>query len=174
MTVTELNAEITRLERLLSSGLSDVILVAGNSMCAEIANRVINTGKSDTGAQFTPYSTKPVPAYLYKGKSRNAAGEAKVQRAIKSRTPLSYRDFREANNLPGAPKNFSFNNDMWSHFGAKGVKGAGGKYVLTIGGTTTDAQNKIEWLSDQEGKSIIAPSAQELVALKAKIVRALN
>ncbi len=171
MSITELEAAINKLERTLKTGLGDTILVAGNSMCAEIANRVINTGKSGDGAQFTPYSTKQVPAYLYKGKSRSSAGESRVQKAIKSRTPLSYREFREANNLPGSPKNFSFTNDMWSHFGAKAVKAQGGKYVLTIGGTTKGAQDKIEWLSDQEGKSIIEPTKAELDALRTKIVR---
>ena len=174
MNIDEILRVVERMEKNIQRGLGDTITVAGNSMCAEIANRVINTGKSDTGALFSPYSTKQVPAYLYKGRSRSAGGEARVARAAKERKPISYREFRELNNLPGAPKNFSFTNDMWSHFGVKKVQGTGGKYVLTIGGTTQNAANKIEWLSYQEGKSIIAPTKDELNTLKQKIVNAIQ
>lgn len=171
MEINDFIGKVEALERYLENGLQDTILVGGNSMAALIANRVINTGKTADGGTFTPYSTKKVPAYLYRGKSRNASGEARVQKAIKQRTPLSYRDFREANNLPTSPKNFSFTNDMWSHFGAKDVKARGGVYTLTIGGTTAEAAKKIEWLSEQEGKSIIEPNKQEADALRATITR---
>lgn len=165
---------IERIERLLKGGLVDVIAVAGADLCADVANRVINDGKGADGQPFSAYSTKKVPAFWYTGRSLNASGEAKVKAAAKKGEGVSYRDFREFNNRPGSPKNFSFSNEMWRGFGVKSVVFNGSAYVLTIGGKTKDSAEKIGWMTGQEGSSIIAASKEEIERVKRAIQREIE
>lgn len=165
---------IDRIERLLKGGLSDTIAVAGADLCADVADRVINTGKGADGQLFSAYSTVKVPAFWYQGRSLNASGEAKVRAAAKRGQGVSYKDFREFNNRPGSPKNFSFSNEMWRGFGVKSVVFNGSAYILTIGGKTKDSSDKIGWMSGHEGRSIISASKQELERLKKSIQREIE
>mgnify|MGYP001025859369 CR=1 FL=1 len=159
--MTEFEAKFDLIERRLLN-LSSDITSEGANLCADIADRVINDGRGADGGKFSPYSTKEVPAFWYIGRSLNAGGEAKVKAAAKKKEGVSYKDFREFNNRPTDKKNFSFSNDMWRGFGVKEVKYSGGVYTLEIGGQNAESQDKIDWMSGQEGRSIIAPSKVEL------------
>ena len=141
--------------------LSSAIAVAGADLCADIAQRVINSGEKAEGGKFTPYSTKDVPAFWYMGRSLNAGGEAKVKAAAKKKQGVSYKQFREFNNRPTNFKNFSFSQEMWQGFGVKKVEANGGTYTLVIGGKTPESEEKIAWMSAQEKVSIIAPNEEE-------------
>lgn len=162
MSISEALQKLDRIENELRSGLANPLIIAGGDLCAAIADRVINEGRGANGQAFRPYSDRGVPAFFYFGRSRSAAGESRMRRAAKERKAVSYREFRAANNLPTGIKNFSFTNDMWRHLGVKGVKPSANGYTLTIGGTTPDAQNKIRWNSEREGRNIVEPSQAEL------------
>ena len=86
----------------------------------------------------------------------------KVKAAAKKKEGVSYRQFREFNNRPGSPKNFSFTNEMWRGFGVKNAQFNGGQYILIIGGKTKTSDERITWMSGQEGRSIIEPNQAEL------------
>lgn len=165
MTILQYIGRLEQMERLLNGGATSALAALGSDMCALIANRVINTGEGADGAKFTPYSTKEVPAFWYFGRSRSGGGEAKVRAAAKRKEGVSYRKFRGFNNLPESPKNFSFTNEMWRGFGVKSAQYSGGKYILLVGGKTKESQERILWMSGQERRSIIAPSAKELNTL---------
>lgn len=162
MTIPEAIQHLTNIENRLRGGLSNDLAAAGADLCADIANRVINDGESESGGLFTPYSTKEVPAFWYIGRSRNSAADARVRAIARQRGALSYRDFRGLNNLPTSPKNFSFTNEMWRGFGVKKAVYQNGQYILTIGGKTSASADKIAWMAGQEGRSIIAPNDEEL------------
>lgn len=151
--------------------LSDIIAIAGADLCADVANRVINQGESADGGKFSSYSTNKVPAFWYAGRSLNASGEGKVKAAAKKGEGISYKEFREFNNRPTAFKNFSFSQEMWRGFGVKKVESGGGVYTLVIGGKTKESEEKIGWMSGQEGGSIIAPNGDELKRLTATLTR---
>jgi hypothetical protein len=170
MTVTEFNANLTKIEQRLLN-LGDEITRQGATLCADIADRVINEGKGADGGKFSPYSTNEVPAFWYVGRSLNAGGEAKIKAAAKKKQGVSYKDFREFNNRPTDKKNFSFSNDMWRGFGVKDVKFTGGVYSLEIGGQNAESQEKIDWMSGQEGRSIIAASRDELSRLNKSLTK---
>lgn len=170
MTVTELNAKLNQIEQRLLN-LGDEITREGATLCADIADRVINEGKGADGSRFSPYSTNEVPAFWYVGRSLNAGGEAKVKAASKKKQGVSYKGFREFNNRPTDKKNFSFSNDMWRGFGVKDVKFSGGIYRLEIGGQNAESQEKIDWMSGQEGRSIIAASRDELSRLNKALTK---
>lgn len=175
MTVSQILERLDRAEREIREGLRDVLTVQGGSMCGKIADRVIETGRDGEGQAFSPYSTQPVPAFFYFERSLNQRGESAVRKAAKQRTGLSYRDFRDANNRPTDHKNFSFSQEMWRGFGLKSVQPDGsGAWSLVIGGKTPTSAQRIEWNSEREGRSIVAPDAQELAELKANIVAHLQ
>lgn len=152
---------LSEIERRLNGGSISFVTKLAADLAADIANRVINDGESADGSKFSPYSTKEVPAYFYYGRSRNAAGEAKVKAANKKKEGVSYKDFRGFNGLGTSVKNFSFTNAMWRGFGVKKVEYSGGVYTVTLGGKTEDSADKIAWMAGQEGRSIIAPNQEE-------------
>lgn len=167
------NGQIQRVneiqQRLLN--LTNEVAAEGATMCADIADRVINEGKAGDGGGFSLYSTKKVPAYWYVGRSLNAAGDAKIKAAAKKKEGVSYKDFREFNNRPTDKKNFSFSNEMWRGFGVQKVERTGDAYLLVIGGQNKESQEKIDWMSGQEGKSIIAATKAELSRLIKKLTQ---
>lgn len=165
MTISEKIAQLDNIEARLRGGLSNVVAALGADLCADIADRVINKGENFKGGQFSAYSEKEVPAFWYLGRSLNGGGEAKVKAAAKKKEGVSYREFREFNNLPGSPKNFSFSNEMWRWFGVKAAQFTGTEYVLLIGGKTKASADKMAWMEGQEGYSIIAPNETELTRL---------
>jgi hypothetical protein len=159
--ITEMLQKARAIEgRLLN--LSREVATAGADLCADIADRVINRGERGNGGRFTPYSTNKVPAFWYFGRSLNQSGEAKIRAAAKRKEGVSYKDFREANNRPTGFKNFSFSQEMWRGFGVKNVQFSGAIYTLEIGGQNAESQQKIDWMTGQEGVSIISPSKTEL------------
>lgn len=162
MTFTELQLRIDRMIQRFDTEIEAQAAIAGNDIVALVTNRVVQTGKDYAGGQFSPYSTNPVPAFFYFGRSRNAGGEAKVRTAAKKKQPISYKDFRAMNNLNTAPKNFEFTGAMWRGFGVQRVQRTPTGATVTIGGRNPDSENKISWMSDRENKSIIKPNAQEL------------
>lgn len=165
MTISEKIAQLDGIEKMLRGGAANIVAALGADLCASLADRVINTGKNSEGQQFSPYSEKKVPAFWYYGRSLNAGGEAKVRAAAKKKEGVSYREFRQFNNRPGSPKNFSFSNEMWRGFGVKSAQFEGGQYILVIGGKTKVSSDRIAYVSSQEGRSIIEPTAQELARL---------
>jgi len=173
MTISEKIAQLDGIEKMLRGGAANIVAALGSDLCASLADRVINSGKNADGQQFSPYSEKKVPAFWYYGRSLNAGGEAKVKAAAKRKEGVSYREFRQFNNRPGAPKNFSFSNEMWRGFGVKSAQFDGGKYILVIGGKTKVSSDRIEYVSSQEGRSIIEPSPQELDRLAKQLTSKL-
>lgn len=170
MSVTAQIERMNKMEQRLLN-LSNDVAAEGATLCADIADRVINEGKDANGGNFSAYSTKEVPAFWYIGRSLNASGDAKVRAAAKKKEGVSYKEFREFNNRPIDKKNFSFSNDMWRGFGVQKVERTGDAYLLVIGGKTKESQDKIDWMSGQEGKSIIAAARAELARLIDKLTK---
>lgn len=142
---------------------------AGLDVVALVSTRVIQTGKTADGGRFTPYSQRGGPAFWFFGKSRSGSGEQQVRRAAREKRYVSYAEFRRFNNLKTDFKNFEFTGDMWRNFKVLRTEKTATGYLVTIGGATQDARNKIEWMSDQEGRLIIEPSAQELALVRGNL-----
>lgn len=171
MTISEKIQQLDAIEAYLRGGANTIVAQYAADLCADISDRVINKGVGADGSPFSPYSTKPVPAFWYYGKSVNAGGEAKVRAKGKKGEGVSYRDFREYNGRQVSKKDFSFTNAMWRGFGVKSAQFTGGAYIVTIGGKTADSADKIAWMGGQERRSIIAPAPVEVERLASRIVR---
>lgn len=162
MTIREQIQRITDLIEFIEIGLPELAeTVLAKDLAALVSDRVIQDGENYLGGSFKPYSTKTVAAFRFWGKSRTQAAERKVRERSRARGAMSYTEFRNINNLNTGKKNFEFTGEMWRKFGpVKTVKQEGG-FKTSIGGTTEDAQRKIDENSAAEGYSIIEANDEE-------------
>lgn len=171
MTLSELSDQLDRALARIDAELSVQGQKAGLDLVALVSTRVIQRGETADGGRFSNYSETPTPAFFYFGKSRNQSGEKAVQRASKERRPLSYSEFRRVNGLEVAFKNFEFTGALWRGFGVVSAESSPEGVTVVIGGTNTDASQKIGWLSEQEGRSIIQPSPAEIELVRGFLVK---
>jgi hypothetical protein len=137
--------------------------VIGADTSALIEDRIVSKGEKAEGGKFSPYSTKPVAAFRYFGRSRNAGGESAVRRAAKEKRGVSYEDFRRANGLGTANKNFQFTGEMWQGFGVRGVKLVSSTvFEIEIGGKNARSNLLLKAHSEREKSELTAPSEKEL------------
>lgn len=147
----------------------------GADAAALVEDRIVLTGKKADGSSFSPYSTKPVAAFRYFGKSRNNTGEVKVRSAAKKGQGVSYRDFRAFNGLNTTPKNFQFTGEMWQGFGVVSVVQIGtGVVQVEIGGKNQRSKLLLSKHSDREKTLLSKPSEQEIQIIKKGIEQRLN
>jgi hypothetical protein len=63
---------------------------------------------------------------------------------------------------------------MWRKFGVIGTKKTAFGTQTKIGGQNKDAQNKIDWNTEREGREIIEASEKEVLLLKVNIEKWLK
>ena len=78
-----------------------------------VRRRIQTEGEDANGSQLGNYSDNPLPTWFFKGKSINASGENTVRKAAKEGNGLSYKDFRDGNNLPTDKVTLTFTGAMW-------------------------------------------------------------
>jgi len=167
MTLAEQIAALDKLIMFVENELPKYVeQVAASDLAALVANRVITTGEDSDGAKFSPYSTNKNRAAAYIGKSRNQAAERKIKALQRAGTAISYTTFRELNNLQTDFKKYEFTSEMWKKFGVTRSDLTQDSYKITIGGTSTAAQEKIDANSAYENQSIIEASEGERVTVQ--------
>lgn len=169
MALENLQRALTAIEEEIGAGMLIRARVAGGDISALVAGRVRNEGKAADGASFSPYSENGLQAWKLLGKSRTASAEKKVQELAKKRGHISYREFRELNGLKVDKKNFEFTGEMWRMFNVTEVVLKGNEIEITCAGLTKPAQDKINWGSEKEGKSIVDASEAELALVQAAL-----
>lgn len=157
MTTTQIDA----LKARLLAELPTQAKIAGADLAALIKNRVVQTGKNAEGQAFSPYSEKEVPAYFYYGKSRSQQAEQRVRAKAKKREGVSYREFRNLNNLNTDIKNFEFTGEMWRGVEVQETK-QGAVSVIVISGGSQTVRDKLRYATEAERINILKPSKQEL------------
>lgn len=135
--------------------------VLANDLVSLVTNRVVQRGENFKGVFFKQYSSKTIAAFRFWGKSRSQAAERKVRALSRAKGVLSYKDFRDINNLKSDKKNFEFTGEMWRKFGVIRVSVSSESFSVKIGGTTTTAQEKIDDNSEREKISIIEANDEE-------------
>ena len=103
----------------------------GKDMVGRIQKRVDTDRKTATGGTFSPYN----PSYL-KWK----------------------QDKKE---FIGNKKNFTLTGNMWKGFGVTNSDKTGQTFSVDLKGRDTDSQDKIEWNTKFEERSIIEASKEE-------------
>lgn len=121
--------------RLAENRANDALLFGRESL-ALIRRRIQNTGKDANEMQFGDYSTTDLPAFFFAGRSINASGENAVSVAKSKEKKLSYKDFRNANNLETDFVNLTFTGAMWREMDVKITTNTPQKSTATITPTT--------------------------------------
>lgn len=135
--------------------------IASNDLVAMVTNRVVQKGKDYRGQTFSAYSNIKIHAKEFIGKSRVASVDKKIQAMAKKNQLISYKEFRELNNLETSKKNFEFTGEMWRKFGVIKFVVSGDNFKIIIGGKTPEAQKKIDENSYSENESIIEANEDE-------------
>lgn len=164
MTLSELESKINAAIADLSGSpaLISAGFEAGQSIIAQIADRIRTRGLDSENQPFTPYSTNQLPAFFYIGKSRTTSANNAVKQKAKKKETLSYADFRQINGLKTDKKNFEFTGEMFRELKVLSVQLQGTLLVIEYGGGTKASEDKFRWNSEQEGESILKPAKSEI------------
>lgn len=156
------NALQKAIDNLNANRERDAVQAASN-LYAQIQNRVIQKGETSTGSKFPPYSTRQIPKRFWYGKGRNSTANTRIRNA---KGNLSYSDVRRFSNLQTQHRDFYFTGDMWRGTGVR-VQGRFLRSTLvSIGGRSFTALQKLKQNSDREGRNILEPSQAEIDAVK--------
>ncbi len=170
MTIEQLRQGIANAKAEILANLPEEGGRVGADIAAQVEQRIVSKGETAEGGRLSPYSTKPVPAFLYFGRSRNQAGEAAVRARAKKGEGVSYRDFRALNGLNTSPKNLQFTGEMWEGFGVVSVQSIGyGVVEIEVGGKNARSKLLLNAHSKRENTEITAPSNKELDLVKTGI-----
>ena len=163
MDIQNLSKGIQKAKAEIRSSLIGEGNVIGADTAALIEYRIVSKGEKAEGGKYSPYSTKPVAAFRYFGRSRNAGGEAAVKRAAKEKKGVSYKDFRQFNGLNTSFKNFQFSGEMFQGMGVVGVKMLSSSVLeIEIGGKNERSNLLFKAHSERENSELTAPSQKEL------------
>lgn len=159
MTVEEFSDNLNQLITALDTGLGNQLAEVANDMIANVELRVIGTGESADGSKFSPYSRTPLPAFFFKqSATRLKKGLNQIETLQKNGKKLSYAEFRNLIGKQSAFKNFQLQGEMWASYKVTNK----GEDFVKMGMNNIDAQNKLRWNSNREGKTIIAPNKEEI------------
>lgn len=131
-----------------------------------IANTVAITGASIIKQRILrsgfgkKYSTKFIPAYYLRGKELNAGGKAFLEDHNMDDDLVNWGEFRRAQGLQTEHVDLSYTGRMFA--GTVPVKQvvAGTKFIVTIGGSDAEVQQKLDWNHERYG-DFLAPTTQE-------------
>ena len=174
MKISEFIQKLDDAQREIDAQATRRLLQAGSDVAAMVVLRVTHDGKNSDGAPFSPYSTVPLPAFFYFGKSRTTSADRTIRSKAKAKELVSYSDFRRINNLRSDKKIFEFTGAMWRSFRPLSVQVVSGLHRVTIGAANEKEGQKMEWLSQQEGRNILQPTAEEIRISKESIQDWIN
>ena len=139
---------------LLDASARDASEAATMDGVALLKNRVQTKGEDADGNPFTAYSTKDVPLFFYKNKSRSGSDTA-VKRLEANAAPsktASYSDWRVANNLRVDIKDFTFTGRMMTNIRIINSQFSPGYIFREVGPAGDEEKKKMENLTKQQGE----------------------
>lgn len=144
------------IEELNATRERESILIAQESSVL-VRNRVQNDKVDSEGSSFGSYSEAVVPQWMLYGKSLSQGAEDRVKDGDWFQ---SYRDLREANNLPTDSIDFTFSGSMWKNIGVTSVENTQDTTTVDFGGQTERASNILGYQAERHG-NIIELNQQE-------------
>lgn len=153
ITIEQLGALLTPTFKKMAEGLPEIMQTVAKDAQALVRGRIQEQGEDFQNNKLPPYSTTEVPSFFYFRKATNQAGRSIVKQRQKEKRGLSYRDFKAANNGAASVEktNLTFTGDMWRGFQIIKQGDVGGNYIVTLGGKSKGADNKIGWNSERYG-----------------------
>ena len=142
----------------LEGTLEESSVIATNDSIVLLRNRILNEKQDSNNQPFGDYSSAVVPRWYFRGKSLSAGAEQRVKDGDWFQ---SYKDFREANNLPTDRKNYSFSGAMLRDIGILTIDNDQSIIVVTYGGRTERSAQLLEFNSERDGINLLAISQDE-------------
>jgi len=139
-------------------------------MRTDIGDRIQERGldSQNNSLQYgsgTPYSEKDIPAFFYKNAETLNAGASKyVDDQIEDGEGISYKDWREANNLQTDHVDLTFTGNMWKGIGLTSVKTGQNVAIVTVGAKNNEVEEKMFFNSVRYG-DILQPTQDEIDTL---------
>jgi len=155
------------------------------SMIPLIVNRLVDLGEDGKGKKLGNYSTNPLPTFFYLHRGTGSGADAKLDAAVKRKRKqegkdfkgISYKEFREINNLPTQFVTLSFTGETLADIGVVSNVANGLVIVTTIDaqgkstkakydskgnakGTITSAEI-LDFLSERFGENLLALNEEE-------------
>lgn len=162
---------IANLPKFIKQTSDDIAL---NDLAALISERVINKGENEKGGSFSGYSTKATLAgastFTSKAAFNKVAG-SKAKRKSLDWVTLNgnslfvlkggYKEVRKLEGREVGHKSFERTGKMWQNFGIVRTQQLDKRYIVSLGGLNKDAQDKMNWNSEEEGTNILGATKEE-------------
>lgn len=196
LNITEFNSKLNS----FLSALPDELVRINNGLAlsaiAEVRRRLIDTGVDGSGKSLGAYSTNPLPTFFFKNKGTGSGADSRFDALVKSKQKqarntgekfkgVSYKEFRQLNNLPTAHVTLSFTGETLGDLGVIKEAISGEKVITTIGAknTKTKAQYNakgqkvgeetteevLDHLGERYGEDILAVNPEEEKMLEAAL-----
>ena len=187
MNIDQVTKQIDKLKQKITVDLvRDFTNIIVQDIIGLIQKRVVEQQKGADGSSFSRYSTRPMFTSGTTLKSRrvwNAMAGTKGKRGSLNWVTIKkggknialfelkggYAQLRKLEGFGNASKSFEFTGEMWRKFGVIRTTVTANGITITLGGKTEASQNKIDWNSAREGRSIIDISKKELNYLENRI-----
>jgi hypothetical protein len=121
------------------------------SAIAEVRRRLIDRGIDGDGKSLGTYSTNPLPTFFFTNKGTGSGADKKLESVIAAKKKqakstgekfkgVSYKEFREINNLPTAHVTLSFTGETLGDLGVVSEVIENLKIVTTVGAKNTKSK----------------------------------
>lgn len=173
MTSEDFSKMTMRLAEELTRELPIINEKAALNSYAMMKNRIINDGTIGENKPLGQYSDNPLPSWWFKGKALNKGGEKELIKSLKKENKdgedpgISYKRWREANNLPTDHKTLSFSGTTLNDVGVTKSITEGSKVITIVGAKNTKNRDNgkttsdiLNYLGDDYG-DILAPNKVE-------------
>ena len=129
--------------------------------------RIQQKGQRADGSSLGTYSDAELPTFFFKPGKKLKKDEF-GENILEQNDHLSYKEWRKEHGLQTEHVDLTFTGDMFRRLGitSAGLESAG-LYVVTIGGTTGEAQKKFDYNAERYGDIMQLSDAEEDMLLDA-------
>jgi len=173
MTSAEFSQMTMRLAEELTRELPVINEKAALNAYAMMKNRIINDGTIGENKSLGEYSDNALPSWWFKGKALNKGGEKELIKSLRKENKdgqdpgISYKRWREANNLPTDHKTLSFTGTTLNDVGVTKSITEKDRVITIVGAKNTKNRDNgkttsdiLNYLGDDYG-DILAPNQTE-------------
>lgn len=143
MSIDEAIERLTKLEQVIEEGLESISQEVAMDAVGLIVNRI-----QQKGLEGRRYSDNPLPTFFF---SRNADKKGALKQLAKQKGGVSYKDWRQMNNLQTDHVDLTFTGRMWQNIGIVGTVRREDAFITIIGGFDKEVKDKLRWNAQRFG-----------------------
>lgn len=146
--LNELREQLRKLEDVLRLKLPEIVTLISLSAKAFAERNIKESGFGAT------YSHNEVPAWFFRDKELNNAGEAFVNKKIQDDEGMYWAELRAAQGLQTAHVDLTYRGIMWAGMLPEEAFEEGGIFRAPLAGGNKEVQNEMNWNRDRYGDFI--------------------